>query len=866
MKKTQANLFAMPRHLRAIAVAITLLAAATGIGFLSFDVFRKIDEQSTASTDNVQWVISQINVEYLQLLITVNAVKAGEATLDDVRQRFDIFFSRMLTMDRSPVFRVLRQDPSFAASHDRAMAFLDAQIGLIDGSDAELIRNFQSFADAVQALRPDARTMGLTGIRIFARLTDVTREGIVRTLLQVSVLSLGLFAGMAVLAVTLARMNEAIKQQARANLEQTERVKAVFATSLDAIVVADFHGHILEFNAAAEAMFGYAASEVLGKPMGPFLVPEHLRQVHERGMAAYRKSGRNKIVGAGRVRLEARRKSGKTFPIELAVSISSKGDEAIFISFLRDLSAQVAAEEELYRARDNALAGEKAKAELLAVMSHEMRTPLNGMLGAMELLKDTRLTARQKQYHSIMESSGRLLLHHVNDVLDIARLDSGKASVVSQSVDIADLISDVVDGQTPVAQAGGNILRIALPEDGRTVIDGDPLRLRQILLNLIGNALKFTRDGEVLIEVERMDDAGEIEFRVFDTGIGIHEDDLDRIFDDFVTLDPSYSRATGGTGLGLGIVRRWVEAMGGEVGVTSDPGEGSLFWVRLPLPAPARHPAVTVDAVLDHVHDTTGPSRSLQILVVEDNPVNRLVVREMLERDGHSVTEAVDGSEGIRLAATRRWDVILMDVSMPKKDGVEATLAIRASEEGSFDTPIIALTAHALPTETERFHAAGMQEVMTKPISRIVLRQMLRRVTEGGADSPPQDVPTTQTASAPLADVIFLADLRDTLGETAFERTIKTYAEEAEAQIAAWTGLDLPSDMDAGQLDALRRDIHMLSGSSAMLGAVRLRSHLVAAETACKEGTVEEVEKALQQALGVWPETRSAMMATLVAS
>ena len=853
--------------MRAAAVVFTLLAAATGIAFLSLDVFRKINEQSTASTDNVQWVIAQIKVEYLQLLIAVEGAQNGDTTLDEVRQRFDIFYSRMVTMDRSPIFKVLRQDPSFSASHQRAKAFLDANIGLIDGPDAELARSFPAFADAVRALRSDASTMGLTGIRIFARVTDETREGIVWTLMLVSVLSLGLFAGMAILAVTLARLNEAIKLQARENLEQAERVKAVFATSLDAIVVADSHGRILEFNAAAEGMFGYAASEVRGQPMGPFLVPHHLRDVHEKGMKAYRETGRHKIVGAGRVRLEALRKSGEVFPIELAVSVSREGDESIFISFLRDLSAQVAAEEELYRARDNALAGEKAKAELLAVMSHEMRTPLNGMLGAMELLKDTPLTERQQQYHRIMESSGRLLLHHVNDVLDIARLDSGKASLNSQSVDIADLVTDVVDSQMPVAQAAGNRLSAVLPDDGRTVIDSDPLRLRQILLNLVGNALKFTRDGEVMIEVERMDDAGQIELRVFDTGIGIEEADLDRIFDDFVTLDASYSRSAGGTGLGLGIVRRWVEAMGGEVGVTSDPGEGSLFWVRLPLLTPARHPATTVDAVLDQVHDAVGPSRSLQVLVVEDNPVNRLVVREMLERDGHSVMEAEDGIEGIRLAATRRWDVILMDVSMPRKDGVEATLAIRASGEGSFDTPIIALTAHALPTETERFHAAGMQEIMTKPVSRLALRQVLRRVTDGGPDDiPPQAQPVTPAASEPLVDVIFLADLRDTLGEKAYDRTVHAYTDEVEAEIAVWRKTDFSTAMDQAQIETLRRDIHKVSGSSAMLGAVRFRAHLVAAETGCKLGALDDVERALQQALAVWPETRASLMATLVSS
>lgn len=847
------------RRLRLTAFVVALLTSVLVIAFLSLDVVRKINQQSVASTDNVQWSVAQINVEYLQLLLTVRSAIDGEDSLEEVRRRFDVFYSRMITMQRSPVFSVLREDKSFAESYAKIWAFLNTNVALIDGDDADLARGLPKLADQVQALRPDASVMGLTGIRVFARRTDAVRSGIARTLLQVSILTLGLIIGMGVLAATLARMNAAIKRQARENQAQGERVKAVFATSLDAVIVADAAGRVLEFNAAAEAMFGYSAADVVGKDMGPLIVPPHLREAHARGMASFRANGAHKMVGKGHVRMEAMRNGGQVFPIELSLSVSQEDQSPIFISYLRDLSAQVAAEQELLRARDDALAGEKAKAELLAVMSHEMRTPLNGMLGTMELLRQTRLTAKQQQYHRIMESSGKLLLHHVNDVLDIVRVDSGKAVITKRRVNIANLIHDIIEGQSAVAMTGFNDLRAYLPEDGRTEIDCDPVRLRQVLLNLVGNALKFTRNGEVRIEVERMDEAGLIEFRVCDTGIGIHDEDRDRIFEDFVTLDASYSRSVSGTGLGLGIVRRWVKAMDGELGVESEVGEGSLFWVRLPLETPATRPAVATDEPETDSAPAIKPDRQLSVLVVEDNPVNRLVVREMLQLDGHSVMEANDGEEGVQMAAVRRWDAILMDVSMPQKDGVEATLEIRRSNGASANSPIVALTAHALPSETERFMAAGMQMVMTKPVSREALRRALRQVTGQVSASSASAETASDVEAEPFVDAARLAELRETLGPKALQNTLQSFFTEVEPLVSYWRGLELLADRDVTRLESLKRDVHRVSGSAAIFGAVRFRARLVEVESACKTGNPEMAAAGLHYAVAVWPETRAAL-------
>ena len=333
-----------------------------------------------------------------------------------------------------------------------------------------------------------------------------------------------------------------------------------------------------------------------------------------------------------RLRITARHKDGHSFPAEISLTSALAGAKPVHVVFLRDLSQQVAAEQALVAARDEALAGEKAKADLLVVMSHEIRTPLNGMIGTIELLDGTELAPYQREYLRIMAASGRLLMHHVNDVLDIARLDSGKTTLSLAPVDLAALVGEVLENQMPASLAQGNQL-VFLPDAGGTrLVLGDAAQLRQVLLNLVGNAVKFTKEGRISVQVLLPASQGLTEIIVRDSGIGIDPDDLGRIFDDFVTLDPTYARTTTGTGLGLGIVRRIVTRMGGQITVDSDTGLGATFRITLPL------------TVLDGAGLQDGPlprpgmPGALRVLLVEDNQFNRLIARDMLTLDGHLVT------------------------------------------------------------------------------------------------------------------------------------------------------------------------------------------------------------------------------------
>ena len=536
------------------------------------------------------------------------------------------------------------------------------------------------------------------------------------------------------------------------------------------------------------------------------------------------------------------------------------------MAYLRDISDRRRAERDLTDALDRALAGEKTKADFMAVMSHEMRTPLNGLIGSMHLMRQTPLDPAQAELMGIMETSGGMLLDHVNSVLDIARAEAGAIPLLRAGFDLDALVEEVVANQAGLARASGNEITVAQVTGPIGMVLGDRGRIRQILLNLIGNAVKFTNDGQIIIETERMTpsatEAGMVELRVIDTGIGISDENLERIFEDFVTLDTSYGRETGGTGLGLSIARRLAEAMGGEVGAGGGEGEGSLFWLRLPLPATDVAPppaasqtarAVVPDATIDDPTLLTtglpvGPPKS--VLVVEDNQINRFLVRRYLELGGHQVTEARDGIDGVEQAARLRFDVILMDISMPRMDGMEAARRIRAGGGTSAEARILALTAHALPDEQKAFRQAGMEATLTKPIGRNDL--LLAVAGQMPTAGPPDD------SDASVVDGGRLAELVQTIGPRMALSLLDRLTDEAEITVARL--MALPLDSEGAEVARL---CHQLAGTSGTFGTRRLRSVLVAVEAAVRVGDQDGAAGHMAELPAVWSATRRVLRAEL---
>ena len=816
-----------------------LLAILIAISLLGIDVIRQINRESESRSDNAQWALSQIEVELLYLVSAAEAAQHGMVGLDDVRLRYDILFSRMETLRAGRVFSGLRETPVYLDSIDKLTGFMRAQLPMIDGND-EALRNYLPVLHSqAQAVVDEARTVALSGVKVIAETSDRQRREVANTLILVGAMAVFLVAFLLALVVLLLRLFRFNRMRSSENLATLSRLDAVVSTVFEPLLTVDAKGRIVDFNEAACQTFGYSKAEAVGADVADLMTEDTT------GQMLFQKSAEPDIKGQGRFRIMARHRDGRIIPAELSISRITSGKDTLYVAFLRDLSVQLAAERTLMSARDEALAGEKAKADLLVVMSHEIRTPLNGMIGTIELLDCTELLPQQREYLRIMEASGKLLMHHVNDVLDIARLDSGKAPQMSGPVDLSALVQEVIENQMPASRANGNAMTFVPPAIRKIMVECDGARLRQVLLNLVGNAVKFTRNGQISVELEHSRATGLTEIRVTDTGVGIPRADLERIFDDFVTLDASYARRSSGTGLGLGIVRRIVQQMGGTLSVDSQMYRGSTFKMTLPL------------RVLDLAHETLpdvptsqtadAERRALMTLVVEDNDFNRLIVREMLLKEGHEVFEARDGDEGIALAASRRFDLILMDISMPRVDGLQAAQTIRLGRGASRRTPIVAMTAHALADETTRFRAGGMVEVLLKPITREALRTVLRLV--GGVWHP-----EARYQNGILLDRSVLDALAKDLGPAKANKLVQKFCEEAAVTVGRITAILDKSPPD----QAMIRDLHRLEGSAGMFGASGLQLVLSDVETAWKTGASDEAVAILTRLKGIWDATEAA--------
>ncbi|MGX7743547.1 PAS domain S-box protein [Rhodopseudomonas parapalustris] len=659
-------------------------------------------------------------------------------------------------------------------------------------------------------------------------------------------------------------LNASLERQVAERTAQLKKTMTLQTAILEraayAVVATDPDGKISLFNPAAERMLGYKSSDLIGRETPAlFHDPEEI-ELHA---AKLRAEGIEPEPGLGVVRARLNTqdpytsvwtyvaRDGTRIPIRLTLSrlLSEDGANLGILAIAVDLTEQLKYEDELKAARASAEQASAAKADFLANMSHEIRTPLNGIIGYADLVLEDQTLAppTRRQVERIFEASDSLRVI-IDDILDFSKIEAVGVTLESKPLYVHELIDNCVSIIRPKAEEKGLGLRGNAP-DVPAVLMGDGARLRQVLLNLLNNAVKFTAAGSVELNVSCFVTSGDrarLRIAVTDTGIGISAQDQKGLFRRFGQADETISRKYGGTGLGLVISQRIVQAMGGEMSIDSEPGRGSTFQFEIELPI-----AAEIDIERSEAPVETG--RSLKILVVDDVEMNRDLCRSMLSRAGHEVDLADSGAMAIAMtAAGRCYDLILMDVQMGEIDGMEATRRIRALQSGCNDVPIIALTANVLPEQVERYRAAGMDGHIGKPINRAELLATVATWGDTAAHRRRVDTqpPPSVEPVAVVRDPAVLEELRTFVSDEDIAGFVDQLRGAIDSLPPQWPpGPDGAAPGENPQKE-LARVAHKTVAIAGQLGFVRLAEACRRLEKAClQDADVPQAFVALQDAI-----------------
>lgn len=614
--------------------------------------------------------------------------------------------------------------------------------------------------------------------------------------------------------------------------EQWELLRIVMETIPNPVFYKDIDGRYVGCNRAFEEFLGRSRDDIIGSTVYEFSPQDFADQYYSKDREILSTPGKQSYVWP------VMRKGGEIRQVAFnkATITDDKGRPVGLVGIMSDIT-------ELVKAREQAEMASKAKSQFLANMSHEIRTPMNGVIGMTTLLLDTDLDEEQRGFVETIRTSGDSLLHVINDILDYSKIEAGKLVLQHEDFNLHEMLEDCIDIIKPRASQK-NLELICKPHpDIPAWVTSDRGRIRQILLNLVGNAIKFTNTGSVTLAVEKLQESGDevvLLFSVTDSGIGISPEDQHTIFDSFSQVDGSYTRRFGGTGLGLAISRQLVELLGGEIGVRSAKGEGSEFSFTVRLGLAAQQP-------VREETPATSPERidySRKILLVEDNYVNMQVSIGILNKLGYDhVDMAANGAEALRALSHQSYDLVLMDLSMPELDGFETTRSLRSSSSYILNRgiPVIALTAHAMRGDRERCLAAGMNGYLSKPLEPPALKRVLAEVWAGeraaGAMADAVVEPDSETGEESGRVLDYLALVDRLMGDTVLAEDILG---EVRKQLPLHLA-ELQRLVELGDSGKAGRQAHKIKGAVSNVGATALVRLLETMEAAGAAGEIDRL-------------------------
>jgi PAS domain S-box-containing protein len=538
--------------------------------------------------------------------------------------------------------------------------------------------------------------------------------------------------------VAIRQLSEEIaeREQVEKDLRLSEgKLQSIFKSVPEAVVVANAQGEIVQCNDATAVIFDYPMQALMGQRVNMLMAEAELTS-HDQYLNRYLPLGEKNLVNQPLV-LQGRRRDGSLFPVRLMISETRLDNQHFYIGVMQDFTAIQSAQELLVEAKEKAEQANRLRGEFLANMSHEIRTPMNGIVGMTELALDTQDPARQKEYLVLARDSANHLLQIINEILDFSKIEAKALELELLEVSPAQLVRHTARSLEQLATAKGVDFRLETAADIPDLLWMDPVRMRQVLTNLIGNAIKFTDRGSVTVRTElvRVLDPKTVLLRIsiIDTGIGFDPDRTEALFSPFTQADGSVTRSFGGTGLGLAITRSLLQLMGGHITAEGRPGQGATFVATLPARL-VEQPSVR--AVPTPARPNTGLTAAAQgktcsVLLVEDHDINRKLAEIMLQRMGCRYAAVANGQQALDRLAQERFDVVLMDVMMPVMDGLTALKVLRERETGGIArTPVLMVTAHAMTGDKERFIAAGADGYVSKPMSQAALQKQIERVLQ----------------------------------------------------------------------------------------------------------------------------------------